>query len=138
MQVIRRLKLNAVVSVLTTVIILVVLFLAVYHINQAMNKLEIADNIMSASFERVALRIDYQRTGNESAKAQYLAKHEQIGRLLKDASRMFEDAEDKETIKKMINSHESIGRIFAAIATNREAKMLGQSHSGFSAEIETG
>jgi signal transduction histidine kinase len=138
MQVIRRLKINAAGSAVAAVIILVVLFIGAYRVNQAMKKLEIADNIMSASFERVALRSDYHRTGSESAKTQYLAKHEQISRLLKDASLFFKDAEDKETIKEMINSHDSIGRIFAAIVANREAKILGPSHSVFSQEIENG
>ena len=138
MQVIRRLKISAVGSIVAAAIILVMLFLGVYRVNQAMKISEVADKIMSASFERVALRIDYQRTGSESAKAQYLAKHEQIGQFLKNASRMFEDAEDKETIKEMINDHESVGRIFAAIIAIREQKATVQSHADFSPEIENG
>ena len=102
MRVKQRLRINAVTSVITAFIIFLVLSVALYRVNRAMQESKIANDIMSTSFERAAIRADYIRTGNERAKEQYIAKHEQIRQLLKDASNRFEDADDIKTIKEMI------------------------------------
>jgi len=136
MRVKQRLRINAVASVITALIIFLILSAVLLRVNHAMQEARIADDLMSASFERAAIRADYQRTGSERAKEQYIARHEQIGRLLKEALSRFEDGDDKKTIKEMIDNHDSIGRIFAAIVANREGKKSGPSREELSREIE--
>ena len=68
------------------------LSLALYRINKANNIAKIAGDIILNSFERVTLRNDYLQNNNERAKAQWFARHEAIGRILKSASKEFQDA----------------------------------------------
>ncbi len=135
MQIKQRLKINAVASAITVFIIVIVFSLALYRIYHAVEESNIANRIMSTSLERVALRNDYDQTGAKRAKEQWVAKHEQLGQLLKEASRIFRDAEDKKTIKEMIDTQESVGRIFAALVANREEKISGPSHTDLSQEV---
>jgi signal transduction histidine kinase len=136
MQIKQRLKINAIASAITVFIIIIVSSLTLYKIYQAVEESNIANRLMATTLERVALRIDYQRTGDKRAKEQWVAKHEQLGQLLKEASHIFRDAEDKKTINEMINTQESVGRIFAAIVSNREEKLSGPHHADLSQEVE--
>jgi signal transduction histidine kinase len=136
MQIKQRLRINAVASGITVLIIFVVSSLTMYRINRAVEESKIASGIMQTSLERVALRIGYQQSGVKRAKEQWVAKHEQLGRLLKDASLIFRDPKDKETIKEMIDTQESVGRIFAAIVANQERKISGRSHAELSQDVE--
>jgi hypothetical protein len=73
-------------------------------------RLKIAGDIMTGILERLAFRNDYMRTGIVRAKEQWIAKHEQIGILLKSASENFGEAEDRKNISELIEDHESIGK----------------------------
>ena len=136
MQIKQRLKINAIASAVTVIITVIVFSLALYRIHNAVEESNVANRIMSTSLERVALRIDYQRTGDKRAKEQLVARHERLGQLLKEASHIFRDPEDKKTINEMINTQESVGRIFAAIVANREEKISGPSNKDLSQEVE--
>jgi len=120
MQVRQRLKINAVVSVITAFIILLILSLALYSLNNANDSGKIAGEIITGAFERVALRNDYIWNGNERAKEQWFARHEEVGRLLKSAYEKFRKPEDIPTLARMLKNHEAIGKIFSGIVENRE------------------
>ncbi len=135
MQVTKRLQIYSIASVTMGLIIVLMLFLVLYRVNLAMEELYIAGEIVSGAFERSTLREDYLRTGNERAKVQWFAKHEQIGRLLKYASKEFNDTEDKKTINEMIKDHESTGKLFSTVVENREKARTGANSAVLSQEI---
>ena len=136
MQIKKRLRINAIVTVITAAAIFILLFLALYRVNRAVEAAKIGDNIIASGFERVALRNDYIRTNSERAKIQWRAKHEQAGKLLKTAAERFRNAENKNDIDEMFKSNESIGNIFAAIVANREKADLSPDPAGLSQEVE--
>ncbi len=120
MQVKKRLRINVAVLVIAAFVIVIMLFLTLSRINRAMEKSDIASEILSSAFDRSTLRDDYLRNNNERAKVQWFARHEHIGRLLKAASEKFREADDKKTIDEMIKDQESTGKIFSGIVENRE------------------
>jgi PAS domain S-box-containing protein len=107
-------------SLISVIAIFIVVSLMTHRVNSAMDASNIANAIITASFERLMLRTDLQRTGSERSKAQLLAKHDQIGNLLKAALQKFPDAEDKKTINELLTNHESIGKFSKTIRENRE------------------
>ncbi len=115
----QRLRINSIVSAASVLAILVVLVVTIYGVNRALEEATIADSIITASFERLMLRTDHLRTGHERSKIQLIAKHNQIGELLKAASEKFPAPEDKRTISELLAIHESIGKFFRALRENR-------------------
>ncbi len=120
MQVRKRLKINAAVSVAMAIAILLVTFTALYRINKANSAAVIAGDIVSSYLERVTLRNDYVRNSNERAKEQWFAKQEQVTRRMKSAAKAYPDPGDRATIERLIKNNESIGKIFTTIVANRE------------------
>jgi len=135
MEVKQRLRINAVVIVTSVIAVLVVLFAVTHRVVRAIEANKIADGIITGAFERVTLRTDYLRNGNERAKQQVIAKHRQIGGLLKSASEIFTGPEDRKTVDALLKAHESIGRNFGAIVENRKNTGQGQP-AAISLEIE--
>jgi PAS domain S-box-containing protein len=121
MQVKQKLKINSIITAITVFIILIVLFLGLYNIKEALKESDLTDELITSLFERSASRSDYLRTGSERAKEQYLAKHEQIGRLLKSASKTFRNPQDIKNIQNLIKDHETTGRRFSDIIKGRES-----------------
>ena len=119
MQVKQRLKINVIVMAVATAMILLVLSLSFYRLNITNNMARLSGDIIINSFERVNLRNDYLRNGNERAKAQWLTRHEHIGELLKLAEKKFAGFEDKRTIAEMLKVQASIGKLFSGIVANR-------------------
>ncbi len=135
MQIKKRLQINVVVSVLTVLLIGLVLFLSLYRINKANNLAKIAGDITLISFERVTLRTDYLRTGNERSKEQLIAKQEQLSGLLKIAADNFTRPKDKNIIGELIKNHEVNVKIVQNIMKNRDRK-TSATHTDL-LEIET-
>ena len=136
MQVKQRLTTNAVISVASALVILLVFSLALYRLDKADNLAKISGDIVLNSFERVTLRNDYLQNSNERAKAQWFARHEAFGKILKSASKYFRVPEDKKTIDELFKNHESIIKIFAAIVENREKKKSSSDEVVISQEVE--
>jgi PAS domain S-box-containing protein len=136
MQVKQRLKINAAILVITALIVFLILSLALYRINKANNAAKIAGDMVLNAFERVTLRNDYLRNNNERAKVQWFAVYEEIGRILKSASKEFHTSEDKKTIDELLENHESIGKIFSAMVENREKTKSNANSAVISQEIE--
>lgn len=134
MQVKQRLRLNVVFSAILALIIFSVVSLALYRIEKANEKAKIAGDIITASFERLTFRNDYIRNSGERAKAQWFAKHAEIGRMLTTAAAQFQATADKAIIDELLKSHESVGRLFSAFVTNREKK--GESPDTLDSETE--
>jgi len=131
------LKINSVISVVTAFIILLILSLALYRLNNANGKGKIAGEIITSALERVALKNDYISNSNERAKEQWFAKHEEIGRLLKSASERFLEPEDIKALAEMLKDNESIGKIFSGIVKNREKAGSHAYSADLSRVIET-
>lgn len=136
MQIKKRLQINVVVSVLTALFICLMLFMALHRVNRAMDASNLADEIVRSIFERSTFREDYLRTNSERAKAQWFAKQEQIGRLLKTATEVFTDSEDRRSVDELIKDHESIGKLFSNIVENREKTGSDAGSAALSLEIE--
>lgn len=136
MKIKKRLQLNIAVSVLTALAASLVFFLALYRMNAANDSEQIADDIISSVLERDVLRNDFIRNNGARAKEQWFSRHEQIGRLLKQASENFRDTEDRKNIAEMIDDHESIGNIFSAIVANREKSYSNPGPANLSREVE--
>jgi len=122
MQVKQRLRIHALVSTISVLAILIVLLLTVYRVNRALEVSRLANEIMNASFERLILRTDNHRTGSERSKVQLIAKHKQVGDLLKSALDKFRDPEDRKIVKELLVIHESIGKASRTIRENREKR----------------
>ena len=97
MRIKKRLRINAVISLLIAFVIGLVLALALYQLNRANNSAIIAGDIITGSLERVSLRNDYIRTNSERAKDQWFDKNIQISKLLQSASEYFQSAETKKS-----------------------------------------
>src|SRR6202142_2732482 len=136
MQVKHRLRINAVVTAISAIAILAVLFMTMHRVLEAVDANRTADAIITTAFERLALRTDYMRTGSERAREQVSAKKLQIGNLLKLASEQFTDPEDKNTVAKLIEGNESIGKIFLTVVTNRKNTELNGGSESLSREVE--
>jgi PAS domain S-box-containing protein len=115
----QRLRINSAIAILSVAVTLAMLLLTAYHIRSTVRRMEIADRLITAQFERLALRTDYLHTGSDRAREQVVAKYRQITDLLKSAARTFSDQEDRTTIDGLIRGHEAIGQVFRAIVANR-------------------
>jgi signal transduction histidine kinase/methyl-accepting chemotaxis protein len=120
MQVKQRLRINAVVMALSVIAVIAVFFVTTHRVIRVMEANKIADGIITTAFERVTLRSDYLRTGNDRAREQIRAKQKQMTELLKSASETFTVPEDQETINALVKGNESIGKNLRAIIENRE------------------
>ena len=135
MRIQKKIRIQALVSLLIAFFISLVLVKELYDLNEANNSAKIAGNIIRSSLERVSLRNDYLRSNRERAKEQSFNKNIQISKLLKSASEHFHSVEDKKIIGKMIESQDSQNEIFLAIVANRE-KNLNRSLTGLPLEVE--
>jgi PAS domain-containing protein len=136
MRIRKRLQIGVVVSVLTAIAVCLFLFLALNRLSRANHSAKIAGELMTAMLERVTLRNDYIRNSSARAREQWATKHVEIGRLLKLASESFRDEGDRKNVAALIQDHESIGRIFAAIVENRGKGSLNPDTAGLSREME--
>lgn len=136
MQIKQRLRLNSILSVVSVLFLLAVLVTTIARVNKAIDASRIADALITAKFERLALRTDYLRTGGERAREQVSAKYRQISNLLKSADRAFTDPENRKILDALHESHESIGKNFRAIVANREKTGAHGRPSALSQEIE--
>jgi PAS domain S-box-containing protein len=132
----RRLQLNVAVSVVSAAVIALVLFLAFTRVSRAVKESNIAGAIIICAFERTTLRNDYLRTDSERAKKQWFAKHEQMVRLLKEASEQFSSREDRKNIEALIKDNLIAGKIFQAIVRNREKSKTDADSATLSREAE--
>lgn len=136
MRIRKRLRINVVISLLIAFVIGLMLTLALHHLNKANNLATIAGNITTNAFERVSLRNDYMRSNSERAKDQWFDKNQQNSELLKSATEIFLDNEDRKIIGKMIEIHESILEIFSALVANREKNYLNAGLVGLPLDAE--
>ncbi|MBI5101386.1 MAG: HAMP domain-containing protein [Nitrospirae bacterium] len=119
MQLKQRLNINIAASVTAALIVALMLSLAMYRVNRAMEASDIADELVGGAFERSTFGEDYLRTDSERARIQWYAKYEEIGGLLKAASEKFQDADDRKAIDGLINDHQTTGKLFTAIVEAR-------------------
>ena len=136
MRIKKRLRINAVVSLLIAFVIGLVLALAFYQLNKANKSAIISGKIITGSFERVSLRNDYIRSNSERAKDQWFDTSLQISKLLKSAPEYFQRSEDKKIIAKLIAAQESLNEIFTALVANREKNYLNAGLAGLPLEVE--
>jgi PAS domain S-box-containing protein len=136
MRIKKRLQINIAISFLTVLVICLVLLISLSRLNKANKSEKIADDIMTGTFEMVTLRSDYSRNNTNRAKEQWYAKHEQVGRLLESAMANFRSAEDRNNISRLIEVHESIGRIFSSIVANSERNSLNPASVDLSHDVE--
>jgi len=125
MKVKKRLQINVAISISITLVIIFVVFMALYRVSRANSSAVITSEIIAGTFERVALRNEYMRTGKARAQEEWFAKQDQLRRLQKAASKYFLNAADKTIIDKLNENHESITKLFSAFVANRERKGPG-------------
>jgi PAS domain S-box-containing protein len=136
MKVKKRLQLSAAVSIMTVFAVVLLLFLTLSRVKHAMEQSRIADEILISAFERSAFKSDYLQNNNERAKIQWLAKHEQIGKILRFAADRFKTGKDKKIVEEMIEDHERTGKIFSTMVANRDKKRLHPESAELSEDIE--
>jgi PAS domain S-box-containing protein len=117
----QKLKIYIVVAILTAILIFLILSLGLHEIRRAVRASVLSEELMTGAFERSTLRSDYVRSGSERAKKQWFAKHEQIGRNLKSASKIFLEPEDIKTIHDLIKDQETTGMLFSEIVATQES-----------------
>jgi len=136
MRVKQRLGINSLVSVAALLAVVAVIALTVHRVNRALDAANIANAIMTASYERLMLRIDNHRTLSQRSKEQLIAKHSKIGSLLNIALQKFWKQEDKETIRELLTIHEAIGKVSKAIRASREKRGAAVSPDPLTREYE--
>jgi len=136
MQVRKALNYTVVVSALAAAVILFVLLSMLYRVERAVQAGKIADSIVGAVFERSTLRDDYLRTDSERARIQLLSKHEEIGRLLREAQPLFSLPEEEVNLAEMVHDHESSGRLISAVLQSRIGSVPGSARSIGQKEME--
>jgi hypothetical protein len=122
MRVKSRLQLSAALLLIAVAVVFLVIVLAMYRVNQAIEASNTAGEIIIGAFERLTLRNDYVQNGNERARVQWAYKHEQLGRYLTTAAEKFHDPTNQKIVAEMIEDQESIGRLFSSIVKNREKR----------------
>lgn len=137
MRVKQRLRIMTVLTVLSVIVLIAALLVTAQRVRGIIEQNHIADALITASFERIALRTDYMRTGSERARQQVKAKNEQVDSLLKSASKKFTDAGDKKTISELLEGQDAIGQIFEAIVANRNNSALKSRNAALSSEVES-
>ena len=137
MQIKRKLYINVLFLALSMLIVALLVILMLDRVNRAREEAKIAGEIAISAFERNAFRSQYLRTNNERAKVQWIAKHEQINKLLKSALEIFKDSQDEETIHRLIENQEITWKLFSDIVNNRETQRFFADNSGVSDEIES-
>lgn len=136
MQIKQRLRINNIIMAMSVIAMVTVLVATFMRINRATKQNLIGDALMAASFERLAFRSDYMRTGSERAREQWRVKHEQIGNLMKSAAETFTDASDRHAVSLLMENQESVGNIFRAIVANRQNTGPKGGNPSLSGEIE--
>jgi PAS domain S-box-containing protein len=136
MQVKQRLRINTAVVALSVIALTVMLAMTAQRVHTAVEQNEVADALVAASFERLALRTDYMRSGSERAREQVRAKSDQINKLLKSAAEKFAAPGDRQTIAVLSENQESIRKIFRAIVENRQVAGSRNRNAALSAEVE--
>ncbi|HVN71727.1 MAG TPA: HAMP domain-containing protein, partial [Desulfomonilia bacterium] len=136
MKVKQRLKINSILTAITALVILLVLLLGLNEVRKAVRASELSNSLITAFLERSTFRSDYVRTGNERAKKQWLAKHEQINLLLKSASDKLRNPEDQKTILELIKDQEITGKLFSNIVESRERPKPDASSADMAQERE--
>ena len=134
MQVKQRLQINTTISVITAFAVMVMLILALYRVNNALEAEDIAGNIITDVFERSTLEADYLRHNSERARVQWLAKHDHIGKVLSSASKKFR--RDRQTIDDLIKDHEATGELFLSMQKIREETERGPGSDALLREME--
>ncbi len=122
MRVKQRLGISSITSVAALLVVVAVIVFTAYRVNRALDAANMADAIMTASYERLMLRIDNHRTLSQRSREQLIAKHREIGGLLNIALQKFWKQEDRETIRELIVVHNAIGKFSKAIRANREKR----------------
>jgi len=120
----------------SVIAVIAVLLVTAQRVNRALEQKQIADALITAAFERLAVRTDYIRTGSERARAQVIAENQKIDNLLRSASDKFKDPKEKLRISTLIENQQSIGRILQAIIANREDTERGVRNAALSGEVE--
>ena len=136
MQIKRKLRINCAVMALSLVALIATLAVTALRVNHALERKQIADELMSTQMERLALRTDFLRTGSERAREQAQAKNRQVGQLLKLANDVFVNSADRLVIAQLIDNQESIGTVFRTIVANRQSAAAKIKNPDAAAEIE--
>jgi PAS domain S-box-containing protein len=120
MQIKQRLRINSMLTAMTALVVLLVLFVGLHEVKKAVRASKTANELATSAFERATFSNDYLRNGSERAKKQWFAKHAQIGLLLKSASAEFTGPEDRKITDALNKDHEITFRSFSSIVENRE------------------
>jgi signal transduction histidine kinase/HAMP domain-containing protein len=134
-QVKDKLRLTVFTSVLMAIVIVAILAISVYRVSHAAGELQICNQLISLTLERILYREDYLRNSSDRAKTQWLATHEQITDLLLSAKRKFRAAEVRKVLDALVETQESVGKLYAAILKNHEMILSG-GQTALSRQIE--
>lgn len=136
MQIRKRLSLNSAILATASLVVTFMLLAGLYRINNAFQESDIADKILNNLLQQSVLTSDYLRTGNERARQQLIAEHQQAEKFLGVASGRFRNAEDKKIIGSLIGDHESAVELFSGIVENREMAESRKISAALSRHIE--
>ena len=136
MNVRKKLQINTVASIVTVLVVTIIVSIGLFRINDALEKLNLADEILYGLFKRNTFMHDYVMKGNDRAQEQWFDEHMRIGDEIQAAAEKFEIAEAKDIINRMIDDHEATGKLFWGIVENRERTRAGLVRVNLSEAIE--
>ncbi len=125
MQIRKKLQINAIVSLLSVVIIALILFVGAYRMNSAFHDLILADRIMTGLFQQNELLGDYLRSDSDQAQRRLIAEQRKTTDLIRTAAGTFTERNEKKITEKMLADDGSINKIFSDIVGNRERSVSG-------------
>ena len=132
-----RLQINAVISVMTAIAIVLAILLVMGPVTRAMEELKIASEIMTCAYERDTVRNDHLRTNGVREKNQWFAKDDQLGRLLRSASEKIKTVKDQKIIDEVNRGHLKNREIFTAMVESREMARSTPDSTALSQEAES-
>jgi hypothetical protein len=134
MKVKQRLRIASIASAAALLVVVAVIGFTADRVNRALHAEHLADAILTASYERLILWVNYQRTLSERSKQQLVAKEKGIGNLLRSAREQFWKEEDRDTIDELLAIHEATARFTWKIRGKINKDRPGAAPEPFAAE----
>ena len=133
MRIKTKLRINTLLCVSLGIFVALTLFYALHRINQASEKVRVADTIVKSVAELESLTYYYIFHPEERPKQQWELKHASLGGLLREEQ--FQDEWDRKVVQRIRSNHESLKQIFTQLVSHLEAEVnLTAAEKALSAE----
>lgn len=136
MKIRTRLRLNSAISIGAIILMTLSLTWSYWEVAGADQTTDLVSEIRKTAYERTALRQEYVLNNEDRAKVQWLAKTEDLSKLIETARGRFTNKSDQQLIADIQKNFNETISIFSQIAENRDRKADRAKQNPFIAEHE--